>query len=142
MTWPVLNKMAAIHALSAYGDSDSDENESVEEEITPDHTAHLNSDVSISKLQSKIQLKSAPEVTAKVDGTISRLAYMYIERYNLGQNRMEQQTPIPPKSRMKSPPKTRYFPILDLAGRGGLGFPFILSKVVSKLSKSRNSGHC
>ena len=142
MTWPVLNKMAAIHALSAYGDSDSDENESVEEEITPDHTAHLNSDVSISKLQSKIQLKSAPEVTAKVDGTISRLAYMYIERYNLGQNRMEQQTPIPPKSRMKSPPKTRHFPILDLAGRGGLGFPFILSKVVSKLSKSRNSGHC
>ena len=142
MTWPVLNKMAAIHALSAYGDSDSDENESVEEEITPDHTAHLNSDVSISKLQSKIQLKSAPEVTAKVDGTISRLAYMYIERYNLGQNRMEQQTPIPPKSRMKSPQKTRHFPILDLAGRGGLGFPFILSKVVSKLSKSRNSGHC
>ena len=142
MTWPVLNKMAAIHALSAYGDSDSDENESVEEEITPDHTAHLNSDVSISKLQSKIQLKSAPEVTAKVDGTISRLAYMYIERYNLGQNRMKQQTPIPPKSRMKSPQKTRHFPILDLAGMGGLGFPFILSKVVSKLSKSRNSGHC
>ena len=76
VTWPVLNKMAAIHALSAYGDSDSDENESVEEEITPDHTAHLNSDVSISKLQSKIQLKSAPEVTAKVDRSSSRLAYI------------------------------------------------------------------
>ena len=66
--------MAAIHALSAYGDSDSDENESVEEEITPDHTAHLNSDVSISKLQSKIQLKSAPEVTAKVDRTSSKIS--------------------------------------------------------------------
>ena len=59
--------MAAIHALAAYGDdSDSEGNESAEEEITPDHTVHLNSDVSISKLQSKIQLKSAPEVTAKV----------------------------------------------------------------------------
>ena len=101
--------MAAIHALSAYGDSDSDENESVEEEITPDHTAHLNSDVSISKLQSKIQLKSAPEVTAKVDGTISRLAYMYIERYNLGQNRMEQQTPIPPQIKDEVAPKNAPF---------------------------------
>ena len=112
--------MAAIHALSAYGDSDSDENESVEEEITPDHTAHLNSDVSISKLQSKIQLKSAPEVTAKVDGTISRIAYryMYIERYNLGQNRMEQQTPIPPKSRMKPPEKRAIFPSLIWRGGG------------------------
>ena len=59
--------MAAINALVAYGDdSDSEGNESAEEEITPDHTVHLNSDVSISKLQSKIQLKSAPEVTAKV----------------------------------------------------------------------------
>ena len=112
--------MAAIHALSAYGDSDSDENESVEEEITPDHTAHLNSDVSISKLQSKIQLKSAPEVTAKVDGTSSRLAYMYIERYNLGQNKMEQQTPIPPKSRMKprEGQKRAIFPSLIWGGGG------------------------
>ena len=141
MTWPVLNKMAAIHALSAYGDSDSDENESVEEEITPDHTAHLNSDVSISKLQSKIQLKSAPEVTAKVDGTSNRLAYMYIERYNLGQNKMEQQTPIPPMSRMKPRENRAIFPSL-IWGEGGLGFPFILSKIVSKMSKSRNSGQC
>ena len=75
VTWPVVNNMAAIHALSAYGDSDSDENESAEEDVTPDHTVHLNSDVSISKLQSKIQLKSAPEVTAKVDRTSSTLAY-------------------------------------------------------------------
>ena len=28
--------------------------------------------------------------------------------------------------------KTRHFPILDLGGRGGLGFPFILSKIVAK----------
>ena len=27
--------------------------------------------------------------------------------------------------------KTRHFPILDLGGRGGLGFPFILSKIVA-----------
>ena len=60
--------MAAMEALaSAYGDdSDSEGNESPEEEVTPDHTAHLKSGVSISQLQSKIQLKSAPTVTAKV----------------------------------------------------------------------------
>ena len=60
--------MAAIHALTAYGgDSDSEENESLEEEtMTPDHIAHFNTEVSISQLQSNIQLKSAPEVTAKV----------------------------------------------------------------------------
>ena len=60
--------MAAIEALAnAYGDdSDSEGNESPEEEVTPDHTAHLKSGVSISQLQSKIQLKSAPAVTAKV----------------------------------------------------------------------------
>lgn len=52
---------------SAYGDdSDSEGDESPEEEVTPDHTAHLKSGVSISQLQSKIQLKSAPAVTAKV----------------------------------------------------------------------------
>ena len=27
--------------------------------------------------------------------------------------------------------KTHHFPILDLGGRGGLGFPFILSKIVA-----------
>ena len=39
----------------------------------------------------------------------------------------------PPKSRMKPREgqikKTCDFPILDLGGRGGLGFPFILSKI-------------
>lgn len=60
--------MAAIEALAnAYGDdSDSEGNESPEEEATADHTAHLNSNVSISQLQSKVQVKSAPVVTAKV----------------------------------------------------------------------------
>lgn len=62
------NKMAAIKAIaSAYReDSDSEGDESPEEELTPDHTAHLNTDVKITQLQSKIQLKSAPTVTAKV----------------------------------------------------------------------------
>lgn len=60
--------MAAIKALArAYReDSDSEGDESPEEELTPDHTAHLNTDVKITQLQSKIQLKSAPTVTAKV----------------------------------------------------------------------------
>lgn len=72
VTWPISNKMAAINALAAYGDdSDSEENESTEEEITPNHTTHLSSKVSITQLQSKIQLKSAPEVTAKVGSSIS-----------------------------------------------------------------------
>ena len=45
---------------------------------------------------------------------------------------MEQQTPIPPpqiKDEAARRAKTRHFPILDLGGRGGLGFPFILSKI-------------
>lgn len=64
--------MAAMEALaSTYGDdSDSEGNESSEEEVTPDHTAHLKSGVSISQLQSKIQLKSAPTVIAKVGVTV------------------------------------------------------------------------
>ena len=40
--------------------------------------------------------------------------------------------PSPPNqgwSRAKGKP-TRHFPILDLGGGGGLGFPFILSKIV------------
>ena len=54
---------------------------------------------------------------------------------DLGQNKMEQQTPIPPpppqtKDEAARRAKTRHFPILDLKGRGGLGFPFILSKIV------------
>ena len=51
---------------------------------------------------------------------------------------MEQQTPIPPpqiKDEAARRAKTRHFPILDLGGggvgRGGLGFPFILSKIVA-----------
>ena len=58
------------------------------------------------------------------------------ESYNLGQNKMEQQTPIPPqiKDDAARRAKTRHFPILDLGGRGGLGFPFILSKIVGSYS--------
>ena len=47
---------------------------------------------------------------------------------------MEQETPIPPqiKDEAARRPKTRHFLILDLmeGGRGGLGFPFILSKII------------
>ena len=56
------------------------------------------------------------------------------QSYNLGQNTMEQQTPIPHpqiKDEAARRAKTRHFPILDLGGRGGgLGFPFILSKII------------
>ena len=45
--------------------------------------------------------------------------------YNLGQNKMEQQTPIHP------PPQKKSFPIFDLGERGALGLPFILSKIVA-----------
>ena len=46
--------------------------------------------------------------------------------YNLGQNKMEQQTPIPPqiKDEAARRPKTRHFPILDFGGRGGGGSRF------------------
>ena len=47
---------------------------------------------------------------------------------------MEQQTPIPPKSRMKplEGQKRAIFPSLIWGGgRGGQGFPFILSKIVA-----------
>ena len=41
--------------------------------------------------------------------------------------------PSPPPPQIKDEAarraKTRHFPILDLGGRGGLGFPFILSKI-------------
>ena len=44
------------------------------------------------------------------------------ESYNLGQNKMEQQTPIPPPPKIKDDAarraKTRHFPILDLGGGG------------------------
>ena len=59
---------------------------------------------------------------------------------------MEQQTPIPPPPQIKDEgarrAKTRHFAILDLGGggggggggrgEGGLGFPFILSKIVGE----------
>ena len=54
---------------------------------------------------------------------------------------MEQQTPIPPKSRMKprEGQKRAIFPSLIWGGggggwRGGLGFPFILSKIVATVA--------
>ena len=49
---------------------------------------------------------------------------------------MEQQTPIPPQikdeaMKPREGQKARHFPILDLGGgEGGLGFPFILPKIV------------
>ena len=54
--------------------------------------------------------------------------------YNLGQNKMEQKTPIPPM-KPREGQKRAIFPILDLGGggRGGLGFPFILSKIVAEV---------
>ena len=60
---------------------------------------------------------------------------------------MEQQTPIPPQIKDEGArrAKTRHFPILDLGGRGGLGFPFILSKIVAlrrKIFVQRNSIKC
>ena len=65
------------------------------------------------------------------------------ESYNFGQNKMEQQTPIPPpqkKSRMtpREGQKRAIFPSLIWGGggegRGGLGCPFILSKIVGSYS--------
>ena len=52
--------------------------------------------------------------------------------YNLGQNKKEQQTPIPPKSRMKAREGQKHviFPSLIWGEGGGLGFPFILSKII------------
>ena len=40
--------------------------------------------------------------------------------YNLGQNKMEQQTPIPPQIKDEGARRTKtcHFPILDLGGRG------------------------
>ena len=51
--------------------------------------------------------------------------------YNLGQNKMEQQTPHPPKSRMKprEGQNRATFPSLISRGEEGLRFPFILSKI-------------
>ena len=54
-------------------------------------------------------------------------------RPTLAQNKMEQQTPIPPpKSRMKprEGQKRAISPSLIWGGGGGQGFPFILSKII------------
>ena len=54
------------------------------------------------------------------------------DRYNPWQNKMEQQTPIPPNqgwSRAKG--KNMPFSHLWFGGMGGQGFPFILSKIVA-----------
>ena len=56
------------------------------------------------------------------------LSYLVI--HNLGQNKMEQQTPIPPKSRMK-PHKGKIHAIFLSLIWGSLVFPFILSTVVA-----------
>ncbi|XP_068698123.1 pre-mRNA-processing factor 17-like [Montipora capricornis] len=104
--------MAAIHALTAYGgDSDSEENESLEEEtITPDHIAHLNTEVSISQLQSNIQLKSAPEVTAKEDIGVIRQVDPSAKEVNYNPRYEEMFTPQvgpsnPFKTRQQTAPK-------------------------------------
>ena len=48
--------------------------------------------------------------------------------YNLGQNKMEQQTPISPpptiKDKASRRAKTRHFPIFDFGGWGGVYFEF------------------
>ena len=51
---------------------------------------------------------------------------------------MEQQTPLPAKSRMKAREgqKRAIFPLNLGGGGGGLGFPFILSKIVVLGSQS------
>ncbi|KXJ18778.1 Pre-mRNA-processing factor 17 [Exaiptasia diaphana] len=77
--------MAGIEALvSAYGeDSDSEENDSPKEEITEDHTVHLNPGSSIHTMKSKFQLNVAPAVvnkndvgaTRKIDGTTKELTF-------------------------------------------------------------------
>ena len=65
----------------------------------------------------------------------------------LGKIKWNSKPPSPPKSRMRprEGQKRAIFPSLIWVGRGGggggLGFPFILSKIVSKVSRSRNSGH-
>ena len=57
--------------------------------------------------------------------------------YNLGQNKMEQKTPIPPQIKDEAARRAKnraIFPSLIWGGgRGGLGFPFILSKIVAEV---------
>ena len=58
----------------------------------------------------------------------------FSKNYNLGQNKMEQQTSTPPpyKSRMKPSEgqKPTIFPSLILGQREGSGLPFIFSKII------------
>ena len=51
----------------------------------------------------------------------SRFSIYFVQDCNLGQNKMEQQTPIPPKSRMKprEGQKRAIFPSLIWGGEGG-----------------------
>ena len=69
----------------------------------------------------------------------ARFSIYFVQDCNLGQKKMEQQTPIPPpppqiKDEAARRAKMRLFSILDLGGegRGGLGFPFILFKIAAK----------
>ena len=61
------------------------------------------------------------------------------ESYNLGQNKMEQQTPIPTSQKKnqgwrRAKGKNAPFSHPWFGGEGGLGFPFILSKIVGSYS--------
>ena len=63
------------------------------------------------------------------------------ESYNLGQNKMEQQTPIPTSQkknqgwrRAKGKNAPFSHPWFGGEGGGGLGFPFIFSKIVGSYS--------
>ena len=55
--------------------------------------------------------------------------------YNLGQNKMEQLSPIPPKSKDEGvkEQKCAILASLKLGGRGGPDVPFILSKIVARM---------
>ena len=60
--------------------------------------------------------------------------FNFLGNYGLGQNKMEQQTPSPPRPNQgwsHAKAITPHFPILDFGGKGGLNFPFILSKIVA-----------
>ena len=73
----------------------------------------------------------------------TRFFIYFVQGCNLGQNKMEQQTPIPSKSRMKprEGQKRAIFPSLIWRGRGGgLGFQFILSKIVGDWWRVRIRG--
>ena len=76
-----------------------------------------------------------PSTTYKIADRHQR--FQETTSYNLEQNKMERQIPIPPKSRMKprDGQERAIFPSLIFfwggGGRGGLGFPFILSKIVA-----------